>query len=78
MSFTWKSGGYHEKGLLGPCAPWCTTEVGGAQCMSKVHNIALYYIAVVHRIGPTNPDTWAQHTDPDTDTGKGRALTADG
>ncbi len=31
-------------GSLGlPPAPWCTTEVGGAQCRSIVHNVALYH-----------------------------------
>ncbi len=25
-----------------PCAPWCTTQVGGAQCRSVVHNVVLY------------------------------------
>ena len=25
-----------------PCAPWCTTQVGSAQCWLVVHSVVLY------------------------------------
>ena len=31
-----------QKRMPPPWAPWCTTQVGGAQCRSMVHNVALY------------------------------------
>ena len=37
-----------------PCAPWYTTQAGGAQRRSVVHNIVLT-VEVVHNIGLTNP-----------------------
>ena len=39
-----------------PCAPWCTMQVGGAQCRSVVHNI------VVHNVGLTTPPPLNTHT----------------
>ena len=27
-----------------PCAPWCTTQGGGAQCRLMVHNVVLYSV----------------------------------
>ena len=32
----------HKENLGPSCAPWCTMQVGGAQCRSMVHKIALY------------------------------------
>ena len=28
-----------------PCAPWCTMQVGGAQCRPMVHNAVLYSLS---------------------------------
>ena len=40
-----------------PCAPWCTTQVSGAQHRPVADNVVLYYThEVVHNIGLTNPD----------------------
>ncbi len=50
-----------------PCAPWCTSQVGGAQHRSVVHNIVLYCWSGAqhrsHKPGQTDktillPDCW--------------------
>ncbi len=47
----------HEK-LGPPCAPWCTMQVGGAQCRLMVHKVALYHWSgaqhVFHKPGQTD------------------------